>query len=260
MRYLKGLLLKSWLTAGVLMLASGLGFAQPKISFGEIGHEFGNVAEQGGLATYTFTFTNTGTEPLLVSQATASCGCTTPQWTREAIAPGKSGTVTVSYDPSGRPGPFHKTITVLSNAGEATILNIKGVVVQGPPANPEYVQYFPYNKKAILLNDERFGTFANELVKAYKAAGTLQLQLESSASQVPTERYKKNELLTRTRAAEARAKLLLQLASRGVDKDKVSFAPDRTLVQGPVYNKDFETNRRNYEKYQYIKIILLPNP
>jgi hypothetical protein len=67
---------------------------------------------------------------LVINRVQASCGCTTPTWTKEPIEPGKSGSIVVTYNPLGRPGIFVKTITVYSNAtDEQTVLIIKGDVI-----------------------------------------------------------------------------------------------------------------------------------
>jgi hypothetical protein len=92
--------------------------------------DFGKIAEEDQKATYVFNFTNTGNTPLVVSRVHASCGCTTPTWTKEPIEPGKKGSVTVAYNPLGRPGVFTKTITVFTNASEENVtLLIKGEVI-----------------------------------------------------------------------------------------------------------------------------------
>lgn len=75
-----------------------------------------------------FKFTNVGTEPLIISNAKGSCGCTTPEWPKEPIAPGKSASIKVHYD-TKRTGNFTKTVTLTSNAVESTkVLTIKGSV------------------------------------------------------------------------------------------------------------------------------------
>jgi len=100
------------------------------ISFNEKSHDFGKVKEEDGKITYVFDFVNRGNSPLVVSNVKPSCGCTTPTWTKEPIEPGKKGIITVTYNPSGRPGPFTKTITVSSNATEEqVVLNISGEVI-----------------------------------------------------------------------------------------------------------------------------------
>ena len=73
--------------------------------------------------------TNTQGAPLVITRATASCGCTKPKYNTEPVAPGKSTIVEVTYNPAGRPGQFVKTIAIYSNGKEgAYIVRIKGVV------------------------------------------------------------------------------------------------------------------------------------
>ena len=101
----------------------------PVFQFKEEVWDFGNVP-QGTPVTHVFEYTNNGKVPVLVSQATASCGCTTPVWTKEPVLAGKSGTVAVTFN-AAREGSFVKTVTVLSNAGDPKYLTIKGNVL--PP-------------------------------------------------------------------------------------------------------------------------------
>ncbi len=106
-------------------------FAQQKakIVFNETEHDFGSFKEDDGAQTTTFKFKNEGDVPLVLNNVRASCGCTTPKWTREPVAPGNSGEIQVSYNPRNRPGAFNKTVTVQSNAETATvILKIRGKV------------------------------------------------------------------------------------------------------------------------------------
>jgi hypothetical protein len=105
--------------------------AQPKITFEKTDHNFGSFMEAAGIQTTTFKFKNTGNAPLILNSVKASCGCTTPKWTRDPIAPNGSGEITVSYDPKNRPGAFNKSVTVGSNAENATVnLTISGQVEQ----------------------------------------------------------------------------------------------------------------------------------
>lgn len=91
-------------------------------------HDFGTIKE-GVQAEYVFKFTNTGKEPLVITNVQASCGCTTPKWTKEPIKPGESGSVTAIYNSKGRPGNFNKAVTITSNAKTAQkVLFIKGNV------------------------------------------------------------------------------------------------------------------------------------
>ncbi|MGQ8335948.1 DUF1573 domain-containing protein [Sunxiuqinia sp. A32] len=102
---------------------------QAKIDFEKLDHDFGTFEEDKGLQSYNFNFVNSGSTPLILNNVQASCGCTTPEWTRKPIAPGEKGFIKVSYNPRNRPGAFNKTITVTSNAeNQRVILRIKGTV------------------------------------------------------------------------------------------------------------------------------------
>lgn len=99
------------------------------ISAPEEQFDFGTIKEADGPVTHAFTIKNVGNEPLVITRASASCGCTKPKFSTEPIAPGKSTKIEVTYNPAGRPGQFVKTVAVYSNGKEgAFILRIKGVV------------------------------------------------------------------------------------------------------------------------------------
>lgn len=100
------------------------------IEFATKAHDFGVVTEEDRTATYNFTFKNTGSGPLVINKAVASCGCTTPDYPKEPIAVGASASIRVTYNTVGRPGAFHKTITVYSNDMENPniVLTISGTV------------------------------------------------------------------------------------------------------------------------------------
>ena len=108
------------------------------IEFSKMVHDYGNM-KQNGDGTCEFKFTNTGTAPLIISNAKGSCGCTVPQWPREPIAPGASNVIKVKYD-TKRVGPINKSVTISSNAETPTaVLRIKGTIEAAPkaPASPE---------------------------------------------------------------------------------------------------------------------------
>ncbi len=103
--------------------------AKSRIAFEKIQHNFGTFKEELGVQSIAFNFKNDGKVPLILNNVQASCGCTTPEWTREPVAPGAKGIIKVSYDPKNRPGVFNKTIRVSSNAENADIvLTILGEV------------------------------------------------------------------------------------------------------------------------------------
>ncbi len=102
---------------------------QAVISAQETSFDFGNIKEADGKVSHTFKIDNNGDGPLVITRVIASCGCTTPEWTREPIAPGKSGDVKITYNPANRPGAFIKTISIYSNGKKGSfILTIKGKV------------------------------------------------------------------------------------------------------------------------------------
>ena len=131
---------------------------QAVITFAKTEHDFGKINEADGRVTTVFEFKNEGMEPLVLTNVRASCGCTTPKWTREPIEPGQKGQITVTYNPNGRPGRFQKTVTITSNATEATTkVYIKGEVIPKPakPVNAYMVKMGNLSLKAKSVN---FGT------------------------------------------------------------------------------------------------------
>ncbi|MDD3686977.1 MAG: DUF1573 domain-containing protein [Bacteroidales bacterium] len=102
---------------------------QPTISWDKTTHSFGLFKEELGPQAATFTFTNTGSSPLYITNVKASCGCTATDYTKEPVQPGGKGYVKATYDPKNRPGKFNKSITVTSNTeNPTTLLRIEGEV------------------------------------------------------------------------------------------------------------------------------------
>ena len=88
-----------------------------EIKFDTLRCNLGVFPESDAVRKYSFKFTNTGTAPLIINQAFASCGCTIPEFTKDPIKPGEKGKIDVTYNGSGiMPGRFSKTITIRSNA------------------------------------------------------------------------------------------------------------------------------------------------
>lgn len=105
--------------------------AQPFMKLSASEHNFGTFKEEAGKQTFDFLVTNTGNAPLVIQNIVASCGCTTPEWTREPIPAGGKGKITAIYDPQGRlPGQFDKTLSVYTNSKpEIVVLRILGEVI-----------------------------------------------------------------------------------------------------------------------------------
>ncbi|MBO4550113.1 MAG: DUF1573 domain-containing protein [Bacteroidaceae bacterium] len=99
-----------------------------EITFDTLRYDFGKFSKNDPLVRCSFPFTNTGTAPLIIHQAFASCGCTIPTYTKEPIKPGEKGNIDVTYDGTDKfPGHFQKTITIRSNAvNEVVRLTIEG--------------------------------------------------------------------------------------------------------------------------------------
>ncbi|MFT5819327.1 MAG: hypothetical protein ACI8ZM_000550 [Crocinitomix sp.] len=134
---------KALLTLSLLLVAM-FNFAQegqPVVAGSEDGpvmqidkdiHDYGTV-DYAGNGTCVFTITNVGNAPLIISLCKGSCGCTVPECPQQPIAPGATSEITVKYD-TKRPGPFHKSVTVTSNAVNtpSKVVKIKGTVKAKP--------------------------------------------------------------------------------------------------------------------------------
>jgi hypothetical protein len=128
---------KTLLLAIVCMAGFTTTFAQAAdttVKFTKTTHDFGELLQSNGPQTYAFEFTNAGTEPVLIQNVQPSCGCTTPGWTKEPVAPGQTGVVQATYN-AASVGPFNKSLTVTTNGTPNTIiLYIKGKVITGETA------------------------------------------------------------------------------------------------------------------------------
>ncbi len=114
--------------------------AQGEIEFVESSYDFGKVKMEDGKISHEFKFVNTGTDSVKVTYVKASCGCTTPYWTKDMIAPGDTGVIAAQYNPVNRPGSFNKRLTVSSTAANSrTYLYIKGNV--DPKPRTVYEEY-----------------------------------------------------------------------------------------------------------------------
>ncbi len=124
--------------------------AAPQLTFKTAVHDFGKFPEETGKVTCTFEFKNTGQSDLILQNVRASCGCTTPNWTKTPVRPGETGVVEATYNAAGRPGTFSKTITVTSNAGEQR-LTIKGDVT---PRVPKTEDQYPFDMSGLRLKTQ----------------------------------------------------------------------------------------------------------
>ena len=105
------------------------------IEFSELEYDFGTVKE-GVKVSHTYKFKNTGKEPLIISNAQGSCGCTVPNWTREPVKPGGTGEIVVEFNTQGKAGKRNQKVTVTANTNPPqTFLSLNGIV-EGTSAEP----------------------------------------------------------------------------------------------------------------------------
>ena len=130
---------KVLLITAILINAAVFAQVGPKIEFKDKDNtiDYGKVNKEDDNGVRSFEFTNTGDEPLIISNVQSTCGCTVPSKPTEPIAPGKTGKIDVKYNMN--PGPIRKTITVETNAVNAeegrVVLKIKGEVIAKPVEN-----------------------------------------------------------------------------------------------------------------------------
>jgi len=134
---------KRILSLTLLLISSAVIYAQDKPTLSNVGNDnpnqaafkfneeefnFGNI-KQGESITHNFEFTNTGKEPIIISNASGSCGCTVPEWPKEPIAAGAKSVIKVTFNSAGKQGVQDKTVTLQSNAKQnPMVLHLKGNV------------------------------------------------------------------------------------------------------------------------------------
>ena len=157
-------------------------YAQTSMKVKETEHDFGKFKEEAGPQSYDFMVTNTGSDPLVIQNVVASCGCTTPGWTKQPIPSGGTGKVTAIYDPKDRPGVFNKTLSVYSNSKpEVVVLVIKGEVL---PREKTVEELFTFPVGAIRFESNHMA-FTN-IKKTEKKIRVMQL-INTSAEPVKVE-------------------------------------------------------------------------
>lgn len=102
----------------------------PAFSFPENNYDFGSI-KTGDQVSHTFEFTNTGNADLIITQVKASCGCTTPSYSKDPVKPGDKGKIEVTFNSTGMAGQIVKDITILANTTPTTkVLTISGEVIR----------------------------------------------------------------------------------------------------------------------------------
>lgn len=120
------------LLLGTLLIAGAQNTnpAPETLQMKETSFDFGKIA-QGKPVTHLFEVTNVGTQPMVISNVQTSCGCTTPEWKKDPIAPGATTIVKVGYNAASE-GPFEKYITIVYNQNQVKQVKINGIVWKAP--------------------------------------------------------------------------------------------------------------------------------
>ncbi len=120
-------------------------------------------------------------------------------------------------------------------------------------ADTKFERHFGYNQNEI-EHDERFAQFLENLETILQTEGKVTVNIEASASKVPTRTFVTNKRLAKKRAEVPKDKIVAYFKSKGIDvSDKINFVIN-SAVQGPNYKNDFDTNRALYEEFQYVKV------
>jgi len=164
--------------------------AQGVTTWQETTHDFGTFHESEGKKSCAFVFTNSGDSSIVVLRVQSTCGCTVANYPTRAIAPGEKDSITATFTPTGRPGPFEKDVWVYTNTSpNRTRLTIKGVVV----GSPESVsRYFPVSAGALQFTtlsmaagDVKKGLLRNSTVTAYNCStDTIVITFDNNTSHI----------------------------------------------------------------------------
>lgn len=120
------LILVSFLVALVMVAKD-----KPEMTFETTSHDFGTIHANGGRVKAVYKFTNTGSKPLvIISVSNGGCGCTVPSYPKQPIKPGKSGEISITFDPRGRAGEFERVVKVKTNEKSSrTKLSFSGTII-----------------------------------------------------------------------------------------------------------------------------------
>ncbi len=129
------------------------------LRFTETSYDFGEINE-GEIVEHVFTFTNTGDEPLMLSDAKGSCGCTVPKWPREAIAPGETASITVQFNSKNKKGKRNQRVTLTANTNPPqTFIYLMGEVISKTGDNGINVEFS--EKEEVPLDPSCFAIYPN---------------------------------------------------------------------------------------------------
>ncbi len=204
-------------------------FGQGNLKFESDTYDFGEIREEDGHVETTFDFVNDGDKPIKITNVRASCGCTTPGWTKDEIAPGGSGFVKARYNPRNRPGRFKKSLRVTSNGLQKT-LYITGFVKPKPRNVLEEYSISTGNLR-LKHRSLNFGKFTTEKVteKSFDVfnAGDDSIKLYHELMEVPD--HLKVVLVPEKIAAGEKGEL--KIFFDPVKKNDLGFLSDNITIQ-----------------------------
>lgn len=195
-------------------------FPQGKLQFEQKNWDFGYIAETESPVTHRFVFRNASHKPVQIERVVASCGCTSPNWSRMAVMPGKEGFVSVSFDPHNRRGAFHKKLLIFSNIAPDTLF-LQGEVIESRAKIPiaDLVLFLAKKQKQPNAHQQSFEGFVKSVAQYLEHNPAVFLETEiglaqGSQKQAPAEKT----------ALKVRKKLKLAFAKKGLDEAKIHFA------------------------------------
>jgi len=163
---------------------------QAVVSWNETTHDFGTFHESEGEQSYTFNFVNTGDSALIIKKVHSTCGCTVAQYPTDPIAPGEHSSIVVTYSPSGRPGPFKKSVLVYTNSSvHKAQLTIKGIVIGAPESVkthfPVGVGELQFTKLTLAPGEIEKGLMRNSVSTLYNSSrDTIVISFDNNTSHI----------------------------------------------------------------------------
>lgn len=131
------------------------------IRFDEESHDFGSI-EEGTVITHVFTFTNTGEEPLIITDARGSCGCTVPQVPRAPIAPGETASITVQFNSKNKKGKRNQKVTISANTDpQQTFVYLTGTVEYSEGEAAPNFDFVPDEQAPVEMDPSCFAIYPN---------------------------------------------------------------------------------------------------
>lgn len=222
--------MRAFLIVGIACFLS-VAHGQAKLKFEKETHVFGEIKEEGGFAEFTFNFVNTGDQPITIKHVKASCGCTTPGWTKEAVMPGDSGYVKARYNPRNRPGRFRKSLRLTTTQGsENKTLYIAGTVKPKPKSIAEEL---PVSAGDLRLKYQSLNmgklTTEKTVEKDFDVYnnGDDSLQLQHHLMEVPSH----IQLALQPKVLAPKTKGILRVKFDPVMKDDLGFLSDNVTIQ-----------------------------